>query len=92
MQGRPDAMGMRHAASELRVRADRVGAVVARLEARVPSMVFAGPAADRFRGQIAAEQARLREVMRILDEAADALMRGAAAVEADPTGFYGGGA
>lgn len=91
MLGRPDAIGMRSAASQLRTKIDRIAAVVARLEARVPSMSYTGPAADRFRVRIATQVARLREVMRILDEMADALVRGAAAVEADPSGFYAGG-
>ena len=92
MQERPDARGMRFAAWQLRAKIDRIAAVVARLDGRVSSMAYAGPAADRFRAKVAIEVARLREVMRILDEMADALVRGAAAVEADPTGFYGGGA
>lgn len=90
MQGRPDAGGMRHAAAQLRARAERAVAIAARLDGRVPSMTYTGPAADRFRASIATEQSRLRTVARTLNEMADALLRGAAAVEADPTGFYGG--
>ena len=88
MNGRPDAQGMRHAASQMRSKVDRVSAVVNRLEAQVGSMVYAGPAAEQFRAAMEYERWRLREIARILGQAADVLTQGAASVEADPTGFY----
>jgi uncharacterized protein YukE len=93
-QPRGDAAGMRYAASQLRAKADRVIAVAARLEGQVAAMSFAGPAAVQFRGVIGDQVRRQREAARILNEMAAALSNGAAAVEADPIGFYnpGGGA
>jgi uncharacterized protein YukE len=86
---RPDAMGMRHAAAQLRVKADRAAALHARLNRHVSGMTFAGPAADQFHVAMGVEQYRLREVSRILDQAAQGLDTAAAQVEADPTQFYG---
>jgi len=82
---------MRHAASQIRSKADRVGVVLSRLEAQVASMTYAGPAADQFRAAMADEMRRLTEASRILAQASDVLLRGAANVEADPLGFYGSG-
>ena len=92
MNGRPDAMGMRYAASQLRGKADRIALVAGRLGTQVESMTFAGPAADQFRAAMRSDGAQLRAVARILAEAADALSQAATRVEADPTGFYGSGA
>ncbi len=91
MQQRGDAAGMRHAASQLRSKADRVAAVAGRLEHQVAAMSFAGPAAAQFRGEITDQVRRQRELSRILDEMAGALTNAAVAVEADPVGFYGSG-
>jgi uncharacterized protein YukE len=91
MQTRPDAQGMRHAAGQFRSKAERVAAVVNRLNAQLATMAFAGPAADEFRSAINAERARLGEVMRILGQAADVLHSSAASVDADPAGFYSTG-
>lgn len=88
---RPDAAGMRHAASQIRARSERVASMLARLDRQTESMSYTGPAADQFRRNLAAERHRLREIMRILTEVSDALMQGAANVEADPVGFYGSG-
>jgi hypothetical protein len=91
MQARPDAAGMRYAASQIRVKADAVGAVIGRVDAQVGAMVFAGPAADQFRAGIAHERWRLTEVTRIMAEASALLTRAAAQVEADAVGFYQAG-
>ena len=91
MQTRPDAQGMRHAASQFRSKAERVAAVISRLDVQLGSMSFAGPAADEFRAAVNADLARLREIRRILGQAADLLNSGAANVEADPLGFYSTG-
>jgi uncharacterized protein YukE len=90
-QQRGDAAGMRHAASQLRSKADRVAAVAGRLEGQVAAMSFAGPAAVQFRGVIGDQVRRQREAARILNEMAGALTNAAASVEADPVGFYGSG-
>jgi uncharacterized protein YukE len=91
MQGRPDAMGMRHAASQLRSKADRATAVSARVERQVASMGFTGPAADQFRSAMAAEQDRMRRVAVELMRVAESLEQAAARVDVDPEGFYGAG-
>lgn len=65
-------------ASDLRGRCDRVGAVIARLDAHLARMSYAGPAADRFRAALADQRRVLSEVQRILQEASDALNRTAA--------------
>ena len=88
MTARPDAMGMRHAASQLRTKADRVSAVHNRLNSQVAAMTFTGPAAQRFRNVMTAEMHRLREVARVLTDMAAALNQAATNVEADPLGFY----
>jgi uncharacterized protein YukE len=92
MQGRPDAMGMRHAAAQLRNKADRTFAVSARVGRQVGSMGFAGPAANQFRSSMTSEADRLRQVASILHQMADLLDQSAARVDADPVGFYGTGA
>lgn len=92
MQTRPDAMGMRHAAAQIRTKADRTFAVSGRVGRQVSSMGFAGPAANHFRLSMASEEDRLRQVAAILNQMADVLDQGAARVEADPAGFYGTGA
>jgi len=82
---------MRHAAGQFRSKADRIAAVIARLESQLAAMSFTGPAADEFRAGMNAEVARLREVRRVFGEAVDLLNSGAANVEADPMGFYSPG-
>jgi uncharacterized protein YukE len=81
---------MRHAATQFRQKAERTGVVLSRLAAQVGSMSYAGPAADQFRASMQHEQNRLREIARVLNQVADILYEGAARVEADPLGFYGG--
>jgi uncharacterized protein YukE len=90
-QQRGDAAGMRHAASQLRAKADRVSAVAGRLENQVAAMSFQGPASARFRSVIADQVSRQRQASRILGEMAGTLTQAAAAVEADPIGFYSSG-
>jgi uncharacterized protein YukE len=82
---------MRHAAGQFRSKADRVAAVISRVEAQLASMTFAGPAADEVRAALNAELDRMREVRRIFGQAGDLLYSGAASVEADPFGFYSSG-
>ena len=88
METRGDAAGMRHAATQMRAKADRAMTVSRRLYSLGASMSYAGPAADRFRSSIAFEETQLHAVAQILIEMADALNRGAASVEVDPVGFY----
>lgn len=80
---------MRHAASQLRSKAERTAAVLGRVDGQVSSMTFAGPAADQFRAVMGYERYRLGEIARILGQAADTLNDAANRVEADPLGFYG---
>ena len=87
--GRPDAQGMRIAASQFSSKADRTAVVLSRLNAQVNSMVYAGPAADQFRAAMSFEMERLREIITAIGRVAETLNAGAAKVEADPLGFYG---
>ena len=66
MQQRGDAAGMRHAASQLTAKAERVTAVAGRLENQVAAMSFAGPAATRFRSVVADQVRRQRDMSRVL--------------------------
>ena len=91
MQARPDAEGMRHAASQIRSKADRAAVVLSRLENQVDSMIYAGPAADQFRVAMNLERYRLREIVTALGRVTDVLNSAAARVDADPLGFYGTG-
>lgn len=77
-----DAAGMRNAASQLRGRADRLAAVIRRLESETGSMTYAGPAADRFRSNMSFIDGQLAQVLQRMTEAAEILVRGAAEVEA----------
>ena len=90
-QQRGDAAGMRHAASQLRARADRAAAVAGRLENQVAAMSFKGPASARFRAVIADQVSRQRQASRLIGEAAGTLTQAAASVEADPIGFHSPG-
>lgn len=89
VQARPDAVGMRFAASQFRSKADRLGVVLGRLDGQVGSMTYAGPSADQFRAAMAEERGRLAEIMQVLGRVSDLLNDGAARVDADPLGFYG---
>lgn len=91
MPVRPDAQGMRHAASQFRSKADRVAIVLNRLNGQVNTMVYAGPAADQFRAAMDWERSRLAEIVTALGRVADVLNDAAAKVEADPLGYYGAG-
>ncbi len=91
MQERPDAAGMRHAAAQLRTRSDRIAMVLNRLDTQVGAMAYTGPAADRFRRDMAVRSQAYRDSIRIIGTAIDLLNHGAAAVDADPTGFYSAG-
>ena len=76
-QQRGDAAGMRHAASQLRSKADRVAAVAERLENQVAAMSLAGPAAVRCCGVIGDQVRHQREATRILNEMAAVLTNAA---------------
>jgi hypothetical protein len=82
---------MRHSAGQFRSKGDRTALVASRLETQIGGMSFMGPAADELRAAINAELGRLREITRILGQAADLLNSAAANVEADPLGFYSPG-
>jgi uncharacterized protein YukE len=88
---RPDAMGMRQAASQFQSKADRAAALAARLEGHVGSMAYTGPAADQFRRAIAEINTCLKGNARVIRELADNLNTAAAQAEADPVRFYGRG-
>lgn len=90
MPVRPDAQGMRHAASQFRSKAERVAVVMSRLDNQLSSMVYAGPAADQFRAAMSTERYRLNEIVKALAQVTDVLNDAAARVEADPLGSYGG--
>lgn len=87
MQPTAQAAGMRHAAAQLRAKAERVSAVMGRLDAQVGAMVYSGPAADQFRAVMAAERDGLTTARSVLGQAADLMDRAAARVESDPLGF-----
>jgi uncharacterized protein YukE len=87
---RPDAMGMRHAASQFHSKAERTASVSARLDAQVGAMTYAGPAADQFRAAMNQIHNALAINSGVMRQLADALNSAAVAVEADPARFYGG--
>lgn len=87
MNTQPAAAGMRHAATQLRSKSDRVATVLSRVNAQVAAMTYAGPAADQLRAAMSHEQSAMKESVRILGEAADIMDRGAARLEADPLAF-----
>jgi uncharacterized protein YukE len=78
-----DAAGMRSAAAQLRGRADRLSAVIARLQSQTGSMSYTGPAAERFRVAINDNTDQLAEVRRMMAETADILLNSAAQTEAN---------
>ncbi len=82
MQTTADADGMRRTAALLNERAARLGSVGARLDAQVAEMVYAGPAADRFRTTIADRRQRINRAAGQLQALADTLVRSAMVVEA----------
>ena len=78
-----DPIGMRSAAQQLARRADALRTSAATTARQVDGMVYAGPAADRFRASARSETARIVEAATRLDDAAAMLLRAAAQVEAE---------
>jgi hypothetical protein len=76
-----DPAGMRLAAAQLRLRAERMTVLAAQVDQAVAAMTFAGPAADRWRPGVDDQSARMRTAAARLDQAADTLTREAAVVE-----------
>ena len=76
-----DPAAMLAAAARLRMRAERIDAVSASLGSRVAAMVYAGPAADRFRSSMTDRNGRARTVAAQLYELADTLTRAAGQLE-----------
>ena len=88
MQTRPDAQGMRYAASQFRSKADRVATVMRRVDTQVGGMDYSGPAADKFRSEMRAQRSELQEALTVLGRVADVLNDGASRIEADALGLY----
>ena len=76
-----DPAAMRASAARLRLRAETVATVSARLSQHVDGMVYAGPAADRFRAAMTERNLRAQRVVARLTQLADTLTRSAAQVE-----------
>jgi len=84
MEAIADVDGMRRTAALLNERAARLGAVGARLDAQVAGMVYAGPAAERFRTTIAERRQRISRAAGDLQSLAETLTRSAMAAEMSP--------
>ena len=82
MQPLGDAVGMRQAANELVAKADRLAGLVRQVDAQVAPMTYAGPAADRFRADIASQRSNLVQTQGILRNTAEVLMQAAASADA----------
>jgi uncharacterized protein YukE len=76
------AAGMRRGAAKLRQRAAELAAINARLDAQIASMAYAGPAAERFRGDMATTRHGIATAAAHVQSLADTLVRNAAATEA----------
>lgn len=77
-----DAEGMRRGAAKLRRRAADLTAINARLDGQIAAMAYAGPAAERFRADIANTRNSITVGAGYLQQLADILTRNAAATEA----------
>ena len=82
MDAMADVDGMRRSAAQLNERAARLGAVGARIDAQVAGMVYAGPAAERFRATLNERRQRIGQAAGQLQTLADTLVRSAMATEA----------
>ena len=82
MDAMADVDGMRRTAAQLNERAARLGEMGARLDAQVAGMVYAGPAADRFRATIGDRRQRIAHAAGQLQSLADTLVRSAMTAEA----------
>ena len=76
-----DPDGMRRAAAKLRARAANLKGIAARLQSQVSGMVFAGPAADRFRSTVALRCQGILGAAAEMDKLADTFTRTAMSVE-----------
>jgi uncharacterized protein YukE len=77
-----DPAAMRSSAARLRLRAETVATAAAQVANRVDGMVYAGPAADRFRLEMSDQHMRVQRAAGRFIELADTLVRTAAQVEA----------
>jgi len=76
-----DPAAMLQRAAALRATAEQVTSTVERLDRRVETMHYQGPAADRFRAAMADRSLRGRRAVQELNDLADALQRGAQQAE-----------
>jgi len=76
-----DPAAMRAGATRLRLRAESVSTMAARLSVHADGMVYAGPAADRFRAAMRERDLRAKRVASRLRQMADTLARAAAVEE-----------
>ena len=78
-----DPAAMHQRAAALRATAEQVASTVERLDRRVETMHYQGPAADRFRAAMSDRSLRGKRAVQELNELADALQRGAQRAEQD---------
>jgi uncharacterized protein YukE len=78
-----DPAAMRQRAATLRSTAEQVATLVERLDRRVETMEFQGPAAERFRAAMSDRTLRGRRAAQELEELADLVQRGAERAEQD---------
>jgi hypothetical protein len=76
-----DPAAMRAGAARLRMQAESVTAMAARVSVHAEGMVYAGPAADRFRAAMRERDLRARRVASRLHQMADVLARAAGVEE-----------
>ena len=81
MDSTVDVEGMRRTAANLRTRAAELATAGARLDAQLASMVYAGPAADRFRATVSDRRRRIGQAASEMHASADTLTRAAFTVE-----------
>jgi uncharacterized protein YukE len=77
-----DAAGMHHAAAQISAKADQLAGLVRQLDSQVSAMTYAGPAADRFRADVAVHRGNLVETQRMLRNTAEILIQAAVSAEA----------
>jgi uncharacterized protein YukE len=80
--GAGDAAGMRHAAAQIGAKADLIVGLVRQLDAQVSAMTYAGPAADRFRAEVADQRANMLQTQGILRNCVEILNNAATAAAA----------
>lgn len=77
------APGMRDAANQLRAKVEYTSSLINRLDAQLASMSYAGPAADRFRGEMAQSRSILVQANSITHQLIDILLRDAQRIESN---------